>query len=367
MISILLVDRPILNYFFSVPSILVYTIIGGIFLSYYKKYQHKGFVSIAMGMFSLGFHHFLRFYFFLFLQESESFTTFIFLRFMLLTWGLSFTFMLHGMYQFRYNKNEFLLFLVYVFYGAFLGLSLFLPEIDLTYNVDGYAKVLIVPEPIVVMTTIIHFFFIFELISISRDTRKQFHKASKISNYWILTTGAILLVVWLAFLFSFKIVELRYVEPFIPLLGFILWAWGIFKHPNYLFYPKYVPHVLFVSRTDGTLIYHHDFFDIKEVDHQDDFPNFSLLSGLFASLRMASTELFTEYEDFMFYGMGTNTAVIYQYDEFLITLLVNNRTSWHETLLKKLAIESSGTLNDLGINYTLNLCQPVQEVFGLPT
>jgi hypothetical protein len=248
-----------------------------------------------------------------------------------------------------------------------MGLSLFLPEVNLTTDVEGSAKVLVVPKAIVVMTTIIHYIFIIELILISINGMKQYNQVSKPSDYWLLSSGAFILVIWLSVIFSNGIIEMRLLEPFVPLIGFSLWACGIFRHPNYLFYPRYIPHVLFVSRMDGTLIYHHDFLKSNEINHQDNFPNFSLISGLFASLRMASTEIFSDYDDFMYYDVGKSTAIIYQHEEFLITLLVDNRIHLYENLLKKFANESSDELTKLKNNYTMNLCHPVQEVFRLPT
>ncbi len=366
MMVILLAGRSFQNYLFDLPSIIIYTLLAGIFLNYYKKYQYKGFLSISMGILVLAIHHFLRFFFFLFLQDTNSSTPDMFLRLMLLSWGLSFSFILHGIYQFKYKNNEGLLLLVYLFYGAFMGLSLFLPEVSQTTDSSGDTRMLVVPQTIVIMTTIIHFIFIFELISISINGRKYFHHVSNKTNYRLLTFGAIILLIWLAVIFPYGIIKMRLLEPFIPLIGFSFWSYGIFRHPNYLFYPKYIPHVLFVSRMNGTLIYHHDFLSFNEL-HQDNFPNFSLISGLFASLRIASTELFSDSNEFTYYEVGKSKAVIYQFEDFLITLLVNDRIQWYEMLMKKFVFESVDGLNNLRRNYTMNLCEPVREVFGLPT
>lgn len=366
MMVILLAGGSVQNYLFDLPSIIIYTLISGIFLNYYKKYKYKGFLSISMGILVLAIHHFLRFFFFLFLQDVNSSTPEMFLRLMLLSWGLSFSFMLHGIYQFKYKNNEGLLLLVYLFYGAFMGLSLFLPEVSLTRDINGNTSMLVVPQSIVVMTTIIHYIFIFELISISINGRRFFHHVSSKTNYRLLTSGSAILIIWLVVIFPYGPIEMRVLEPFIPIVGFALWSCGLFRHPNYLFYPKYIPHVLFVSRMDGTLIYHHDFLALNE-QHHDSFPNFSLISGLFASLRMASTELFSDSDEFMYYDVGKSTAVIYQFEDFLVTLLVNDRIQWYETLMKKFIYETVDGLNNLRSNYTMNLCEPVREVFGLPT
>ena len=69
----------------------------------------------------------------------------------------------------------------------------------------------------------------------------------------------------------------------------------------------------------------------------------------------------------MYYDMGKNIAIIHQHEDYLITLLVDDRIHWYEALLEKFAIDSSFVLNGIKRNYTMNLCQPVQEVFGLPT